>query len=225
MLLERAVRVSAQREREGGSRYSTPVSGGGLGGVGGDRSPLARGEKSPLGPTFGDRSPSGLGERSPIQLDDRSPIRSADKSPIGLGDRPPLGRIDKLPLTPGDLSPVSPRHPPSRRQTSPSVSLRAAIKETDNAISSVLEQIPISKPEMRAGSLVPHTLLLCARVRLHETLAARDGVSQMIWVQSAVAIVRLLDGMDLDQVGKGADILMAVSNSVRCWVGGVGKVY
>ncbi|KAF8598594.1 hypothetical protein BDV93DRAFT_335951 [Ceratobasidium sp. AG-I] len=201
VLLERAVRVSAQREREGVSRYSTPVSGGGAGGVGG--------EKSPLGPAFGDKLPSGLGERSPIQLGGGSPIRHADKLPLVLGDRLPLGRGDKSPLTPGDKSPVSPRHPPLRRQTSPSVSLRTAIKETDIAISNVLEQIPIAKPESRAASLVPHTLLLCARVRLHETLAARDGVSQVIWVQSAVAIVRLLDGMDLEEVGKGADILMA----------------
>ncbi|CAE6512716.1 unnamed protein product [Rhizoctonia solani] len=125
VLLERAVRLSAQRER--GSRASTP------------RSPHSPGQASPTRTTVGD------------------PIR-------------------------------------------------AAIKETDAAISNVLEQLPTSRS---ISCLHPHTLLLCARVRLHETLASQDHVSQVVWVQSAVAIVRLLDGMHMDDIVRGADLLLA----------------
>ncbi|KAG8689540.1 hypothetical protein FRC11_002099 [Ceratobasidium sp. 423] len=83
---------------------------------------------------------------------------------------------------------------------------RAAIKETDAAISNVLEQLPTARS---TAFLHSHTLLLCARVRLHETLASQDHVSQVVWVQSAVAIVRLLDGMHVENVLGGADLLLA----------------
>ncbi|KAH7335763.1 hypothetical protein B0J17DRAFT_719384 [Rhizoctonia solani] len=125
VLLERAVRLSAQRER--GSRASTP------------RSPRSPGLASPPRSTVGDAT-------------------------------------------------------------------RAAIKETDCAISNVLEQLPTARS---ISCLHPHTLLLCARVRLHETLASEDHVSQVVWVQSAVAIVRLLDGMPVDEIVCGADLLLA----------------
>ncbi|CEL53491.1 hypothetical protein RSOLAG1IB_11423 [Rhizoctonia solani AG-1 IB] len=104
--------------------------------------------------------------------------------------------------------PSSPRSP---AQASPARAVigdatRAAIKETDAAISNVLEQLPTARS---VSGLHPHTLLLCARVRLHETLASQDHVSQVVWVQSAVAIVRLLDGMCMDDVVRGADLLLA----------------
>ncbi|CAE6507430.1 unnamed protein product [Rhizoctonia solani] len=83
---------------------------------------------------------------------------------------------------------------------------RAAIKETDAAISNVLEQLPTVRS---TAFLHPHTLLLCARVRLHETLASQDHVSQVVWVQSAVAIVRMLDGVHIEEVLGGADLLLA----------------
>ncbi|KAJ1300398.1 hypothetical protein OPQ81_005217 [Rhizoctonia solani] len=85
---------------------------------------------------------------------------------------------------------------------------RATIKETDAAISNVLEQLPTTRS---ISHLHPHTLLLCARVRLHETLASQDHVSQVVWVQSAVAIVRLLDGMHIEDIVRGADLLLAYS--------------
>ncbi|KAG8787119.1 hypothetical protein FRC12_015886 [Ceratobasidium sp. 428] len=114
-------------------------------------------------------------------------------------------------------SPASPRSPTtatttttSARSNSPSdEAIRKAIQETDWAISSVLEQIPLGAG--KTACLLPHTLLLCARVRLHETRAEEgDRVSQMIWVQSAVAIVRLLDGVEGADV-KWPDLLLAYS--------------
>ncbi|CAE6441550.1 unnamed protein product [Rhizoctonia solani] len=89
--------------------------------------------------------------------------------------------------------PSSPRSPNQASSGHPVVgdATRAAIKETDTAISNVLEQLPT---ERSIAALHPHTLLLCARV---------------VWVQSAVAIVRLLDGMRMDDVVRGADLLLA----------------
>ncbi|QRW23992.1 Fungal Zn(2)-Cys(6) binuclear cluster domain [Rhizoctonia solani] len=103
--------------------------------------------------------------------------------------------------------PSSPRSPNQASSGHPVVgdATRAAIKETDTAISNVLEQLPTE----RSIALHPHTLLLCARVRLHETLMSQEHVSQVVWVQSAVAIVRLLDGMRMDDVVRGADLLLA----------------
>ncbi|ELU45243.1 hypothetical protein AG1IA_00729 [Rhizoctonia solani AG-1 IA] len=103
--------------------------------------------------------------------------------------------------------PSSPRSP-NQASGHPVVgdATRAAIKETDTAISNVLEQLPT---ERSIAALHPHTLLLCARVRLHETLMSQEHVSQVVWVQSAVAIVRLLDGMRMDDVVRGADLLLA----------------
>ncbi|CAE6382649.1 unnamed protein product [Rhizoctonia solani] len=105
-------------------------------------------------------------------------------------------------------TPRSPRSPGQASPTRATVSdpTRATIKETDVAISNVLEQLPTSRS---ISWLHPHTLLLCARVRLHETLASQDHVSQVVWVQSAVAIVRLLDGMHMDDIVGGADLLLA----------------
>ncbi|KAF8749201.1 hypothetical protein RHS01_10262 [Rhizoctonia solani] len=104
--------------------------------------------------------------------------------------------------------PSSPRSPNQASSGHPVVgdATRAAIKETDTAISNVLEQLPT---ERSIAALHPHTLLLCARVRLHETLMSQEHVSQVVWVQSAVAIVRLLDGMRMDDVVRGADLLLA----------------
>ncbi|CAE6436815.1 unnamed protein product [Rhizoctonia solani] len=104
--------------------------------------------------------------------------------------------------------PSSPRSPGQASPGCPAIAdaTRAAIKETDTAISNVLEQLPTARS---VSGLHPHTLLLCARVRLHETLASQDHVSQVVWVQSAVAIVRLLDGMHTDDVVRGADLLLA----------------
>ncbi|CAE6527566.1 unnamed protein product [Rhizoctonia solani] len=104
--------------------------------------------------------------------------------------------------------PSTPRSP-GQASTPPSTvgdATRAAIKETDCAISNVLEQLPTARS---ISCLHPHTLLLCARVRLHETLASQDHVSQVVWVQSAVAIVRLLDGVPVDDLVRGADLLLA----------------
>ncbi|QRV97026.1 Fungal Zn(2)-Cys(6) binuclear cluster domain [Ceratobasidium sp. AG-Ba] len=102
----------------------------------------------------------------------------------------------------------TPTSPGSPRSPSPdNEAIRKAIKETDWAISSVLEQLPLGS-EMKSVCIVPHTLLLCARVRLHETLAEEnDPVSQVVWVQSAVAIVRLLDGVQVEC----PDLLLAYS--------------
>ncbi|KAG9082312.1 hypothetical protein FRC07_014248, partial [Ceratobasidium sp. 392] len=103
------------------------------------------------------RSPSPASPRSPATTSSanlpRSPNASSARSPVTTSARSPAA--------------TSTRSPSPSNET-----IRRAIQETDWAISSVLEQIPLGGDvKNRTACLLPHTLLLCARVRLHETLA------------------------------------------------------